>query len=97
MAEKQRGTEKFHGAVVDHCGHENTRVFRDVKEVGETLEKLDDILGTSINPEVAIIYDWENKWAIDGAYGPRREKKDYFTHLPGALFAILEKKVCRLT
>lgn len=71
------GTEKFHGAVVDHCGHENTRVFRDVKEVGETLEKLDDILGTSINPEVAIIYDWENKWAIDGAYGPRREKKDY--------------------
>jgi len=71
------GSEKFHGAVVDHCGHENTRVFNDVKEVGETLEKLDDIVGTTINPEVAIIYDWENKWAIDGAYGPRREKKDY--------------------
>ncbi|WP_129724246.1 beta-galactosidase [Xylanivirga thermophila] len=71
------GSEKFHGAVVDHCGHENTRVFNDVTEVGKTLEKLDDIVGTTVKPEVAIIYDWENRWAIDDALGPRREKKDY--------------------
>lgn len=76
---KSRGSsEKFHGAVVDHCGHENTRVFRDVTRVGEILSKLDDVIGTSVEPEVAVIYDWENFWAIGDAQGPRVEKKDYY-------------------
>ena len=75
---KSRGSsEKFHGAVVDHVGNENTRVFRDVADVGKILEKLDDVVGTTVRPEVAVIYDWENRWAIDDAQGPRREKKDY--------------------
>jgi len=75
---KSRGCqEKFHGAVVDHCGHENTRVFRDVAEVGEILSKLDVVVGTTVRPEVAVIYDWENRWAIDASAGPRREKRDY--------------------
>lgn len=69
---KSRGSsEKFHGAVVDHCGHENTRVFRDVTDVGNTLTKLDEILGTSVSPDVAIIFDWDNWWAINDAQGPR--------------------------
>ncbi len=76
---KSRGSsEKFHGAVVDHCGHENTRVFKDVTRVGEILTKLDDVIGTSVKPEVAVIYDWENYWAIHDAQGPRIEKKDYY-------------------
>ncbi len=66
------GFEKFHGAVVDHVGHENTRVFRDVAEVGETLQQLDPIVGTSVEPEVAVIYDWENRWAIDEAKALRQ-------------------------
>lgn len=75
---KSRGSsEKFHGAVVDHCGHENTRVFNDVANVGKILEKLDDVVGTSVKPEVGLIYDWENRWAIEDAQGPRQEKKDY--------------------
>jgi beta-galactosidase len=69
---KSRGSsEKFHGAVLDHCGHENTRVFRDVTDVGNTLNQLDEIVGTSVEPDVAIIFDWENWWAIDDAQGPR--------------------------
>jgi len=75
---KSRGSsEKFHGAVVDHCGHENTRVFRDVAEVGEMLERLDDVVGTSIRPDVAIVYDWENRWALDDAQGLNRSRKEY--------------------
>lgn len=75
---KSRGSsEKFHGAVVDHCGHENTRVFREVAQLGRILEKLDDVVGTTVRPEVGLIYDWENRWAIDDAQGPRAEKKDY--------------------
>lgn len=69
---KSRGSyEKLHGAVVDHCGHENTRVFKDVTEVGNTLKKLDEVIGTTVHPEAAIIFDLENMWAINDAKGPR--------------------------
>ena len=62
---KSRGCmEKFHGAVVDHAGTEQTRVFREVAEVGATLARLDDVVGTSVQSEVALIQDWENEWAI---------------------------------
>jgi len=73
---KSRGSaEKFHGAVVDHVGHEHTRVFRDVADVGQKLEKLDAIVGTTVRPDVAIVYDWENMWAVNDAQGPRRGDK----------------------
>jgi beta-galactosidase len=50
---KSRGScEKMHGAVVDHAGHENTRVFRDVAEVGMALEKLAPVVGTTVRPDV---------------------------------------------
>ena len=75
---KGRGaSEKFHGAVVDHCGHENTRVFREVTEVGKVLEKIKEIKGSTIKSDVAIIYDWENRWAIDDAQALKRNKKFY--------------------
>lgn len=69
------GAEKFHGAVIDHCGHENTRVFRDVKELGCLLEKLAPIAGSCIEPDVAIIFDWENRWDIDAIQGLSHNKK----------------------
>lgn len=67
---KSRGSfEKFHGAVVDHVGNEHTRVFKDVTAVGERLEKLDEVVGTVVRPKVALMYDWDNQWAIDMAGG----------------------------
>ncbi len=67
---KSRGSsEKFHGAVVDHVGTEHTRVFREVAETGRTLEKLDDVVGTTKPSDVAIIYDVENRWALDMCQG----------------------------
>jgi len=70
---KSRGSsEKFHGAVVDHVGHEHTRVFRDVTEVGETLERLSgEVLGAGTDANVAIVFDWDNRWAVRDAQGPR--------------------------
>ena len=73
----QGSSEKFHGAVVDHVGHEKTRVFRDVADLGQKLEKLQDVIGTTVRPDVAIIYDWENAWAMNDAQGPRRGDKGY--------------------
>lgn len=75
---KSRGSsEKMHGAVVDHCGHEKTRVFREVAELGEILEKLNDVAGTCTNSEVAIIYDWENRWMIDDMQALGKPTKKY--------------------
>ena len=73
---KSRGSvEKLHGAVVDHCGHEHTRVFRDVAEVGKLLEKLDDIVGSRTPVETAVVFDWENRWAISDLQGMGRHTK----------------------
>jgi beta-galactosidase len=72
---KSRGSsEKFHGAVVDHAGHENTRVFREVTELGKALQVLEPVIGTTTPAEVALIFDWESRWALQDAQGPRREK-----------------------
>jgi beta-galactosidase len=71
---KSRGSsEKFHGAVVDHVGTEHTRVFADVADVGEALESLSEVAGTHYPAEVAILFDWDNRWAIDEAQGPRND------------------------
>lgn len=68
---KSRGSsEKFHGAVVDHAGHEHTRVFRDVAELGRTLSGLTELLGTTVPAEAAILFDWDNRWAVKDAQGP---------------------------
>nr|WP_315899205.1 beta-galactosidase [Paenibacillus cremeus] len=75
---KSRGSfEKFHGAVVDHAGHEHTRVFGDVAEVGSALDKLDAVVGTNAPAEVAVIFDWENRWAVKDAQGPRNKGIKY--------------------
>lgn len=69
---KSRGSsEKFHGAVVDHVGHEHTRVFRDVTELSQTLARLSEVVGTSTPAQAAILFDWDNRWAIKDAQGPR--------------------------
>lgn len=75
---KSRGSaEKFHGAVVDHCGHENTRVFREAAKLGEELKNISEVQGSMVNAKAAIIYDWENKWAIEKAQGFVKDDKKY--------------------
>ncbi|WP_079912442.1 beta-galactosidase [Paenibacillus sp. 32352] len=69
---KSRGSsEKFHGAVVDHAGHEHTRVFRDVAELGRSLAAISEVTGTSTPAETAILFDWDNRWTVKNAQGPR--------------------------
>lgn len=65
------GCEKFHGAVIAHVGTENTRVFREVKQLGEELEQLSPLLpGAANSAEVGVIFDWDNYWAFEYTSGP---------------------------
>ncbi len=74
---KSRGSsEKLHGAVVDHLGTEETRVFKEVAKLGSDFKKMDGVAGTNVLPEVSVIYDWENRWAIDELQGLNRDR-DY--------------------
>jgi beta-galactosidase len=72
------GPEKFHGAVVDHAGHEHTRVFSDVAKLGEALSKLDGVVGTTVPSEAAILFDWENRWALEDAQGPLNDGRKHY-------------------
>lgn len=68
--------EKYHGAVIDHAGHENTRVFRELKALGEELDKIGGrTLGSREKAECAIVFDWDNWWGIEYSAGPSRIMK----------------------
>lgn len=74
---KSRGaSEKFHGAVVDHYGKEDTRVFREVAALGKHLSELDEIVGAYPKTEVALLFDWDNRWAIENMQG-LSNRRDY--------------------
>ena len=58
------GSEAFHGAVMDHSGRDDTRVFRDVTEVGDALIRLSDLKAQPLEKaKVLIVSDTENRWA----------------------------------
>jgi len=68
------GCEKFHGAVIEHVGTENTRVFREVTELGEELKRLgSQLIGADNHAEVGIIFDWDNYWALEYTSGPNKD------------------------
>ncbi|WP_339253765.1 beta-galactosidase [Paenibacillus sp. FSL P2-0136] len=63
--------EKYHGAVIEHVGHEHTRVFRECAELGRELKSLgSELLDARSAAQIGIIYDWENRWALDLSSGP---------------------------
>ncbi len=70
------GSEQFHGAVVDHYGKEDTRVFKTISKTGEMLKKLDGVVGTGVKSEVAITFDTENWWAM-GQLAPSKYDSGY--------------------
>ena len=64
-------------AVIDHYGGEDTRVFKEVTEVGEALEALKEVCSSQMKSPAAVLYDRENNWAIQDAQGPRNENMFY--------------------
>lgn len=68
--------EKYHGALIAHAGHENTRVFRECARLGEELNKLGDkILDSKLNSKTAIMIDFDNWNAVELSSGPSIDLK----------------------
>lgn len=65
------GAEKFHSGMVPHAGKQ-TRVFREIAALGQELKKLDAVLGSRVEAKVAIVTDWQSRWALELDSRPMR-------------------------
>lgn len=78
---QSRGSaEMYHGAIIGHAGHEHTRVFREVAELGAELRALSsspgpDLLGARIKAKVALLFSWPNWWNVEFLPGPSDQIK----------------------
>ncbi|KAF3463881.1 beta-galactosidase [Streptomyces sp. Tu 3180] len=80
--QSRRGAEKFHSAMVPHGGT-GTRVWREVVELGGSLDALNEIRGTRTVADVAVLWDWQSWWAQNLDWRPSedhnaRERADAF-------------------
>ncbi|MET9113243.1 beta-galactosidase [Streptomyces longwoodensis] len=80
--QSRRGAEKFHSAMVPHGGTD-TRVWREVVELGASLDTLAPVRGTRTQADVAVLWDWHSWWAQNLAWHPSedhdaRERADTF-------------------
>ena len=67
------GAERFHSAMLPHGGT-RTRTWREVVGLGHDLARLAAIAGGRCAPaEVAIVWDWENWWALEAPDHPSND------------------------
>lgn len=93
MRQSIAGQEKFHGAIISHAGHENTRVFRECETLGHELEQIGDAFLTARTPaKAAILFDWNNWWALELASGPSKDM-DYLKTISRYYHAFYRKNI----
>jgi len=63
------GAEKFHSAMIPHAGT-TSRVWREVVELGDALGRLDEVRGSRVAADVAVLWDFESFWAQDLEWRP---------------------------
>ncbi len=62
--QSKAGAEKFHSAMVPHAGAEG-RTWREVRDLGQELKQLGEVLESRVHAEAAIVFDWETWWALE--------------------------------
>ncbi len=72
--QSRAGAEKWHGAMVPHGGEE-TRIFREVERLGGELKRLDAVVGSRVQAQAAIAFDWDNWRALELPSKPSADVK----------------------
>ncbi|KQM82687.1 beta-galactosidase [Agromyces sp. Leaf222] len=67
--QSRAGAEKFHSAMLPHAGTD-TRTWREVTALGEALAALPELPVGGHDARVAIVFDWENWWAVEASDHP---------------------------
>jgi len=78
--------EKYHSAMVPHAGAD-TEVFREVCRLGQIAARLGEIVGSTVQADVALLWDYEAAWTVAGPAVPsnRVDYADVALQLHGAL------------
>ena len=63
------GAEKFHSGLVPHAGTD-TRLWREVVQLGEVCGRLAEVVGATVQADVAVLWDYQAGWACDGDSHP---------------------------
>jgi beta-galactosidase len=74
--QSKAGAEKYHSGMLSHVGTDS-RVWREVKALGNELFKLDPVLTSQVKADAAILMDWENWWALELDSKPSSDLKLY--------------------
>ncbi|MER5183060.1 beta-galactosidase [Streptomyces sp. NPDC002896] len=84
------GAERFHSAMVPHGGT-RTRTWREVVALGQDVAQLVELSGGTCDPaEVAVVWDYDNWWALEGPDHPSSDVRftarvlDHYRPLWGA-------------
>lgn len=77
IRQSRGASEKFHGAVIDHYGGKDTRVFKEVAKTGQALAQISELAGSRVVSKVAILFDWSSRWAMEDSQGPRNKGLHY--------------------
>jgi beta-galactosidase len=63
--QSRAGAEKHHSAMVPHGPIETNPTWHEVVRLGGELKRLDELCGTRVPAEVAIVFDWDSWWALE--------------------------------
>jgi beta-galactosidase len=58
------GAEKFHSGLIPHAGTD-TRLWREVVELGGILDRLGEVAGSRVDASVAMVWDWQAWWGVE--------------------------------
>ncbi|MDY0908445.1 beta-galactosidase [Microbacterium sp. CFBP9034] len=62
--QSRAGSEKFHSAMLPHAGTDTT-TWRSVTDLGARLAALPALPAPGRDARVALVFDWENWWAVE--------------------------------
>jgi beta-galactosidase len=85
--QSRAGAEKHHGAMVPHGPVETNPTWHEVVRLGGELKRLDEVCGTRVPAEVAIVFDWDSWWALELPSKPSvllrglEQARAYYRHL----------------
>ncbi|MET7452496.1 beta-galactosidase [Streptomyces sp. NPDC005574] len=63
------GAEQWHSAMLPHAGTDS-RIWQDVVALGADLKALAEVRGSTGAAEVAMVWDWDAKWALEAPSQP---------------------------
>lgn len=66
------GAEQWHSAMLPHAGTDS-RIWQDVVQLGADLRALAEVRGSTSPAQVAIVWDWNARWAVELPCQPSAE------------------------